>query len=80
MENPVILSAVRTPVGKFMGGLAPLTATELGAKAISEAVRRAEIDGIGDRACETAPPCCDARMSQCCDSLRDVTGAFPYRR
>ncbi len=44
MEQPVILSAVRTPMGKFQGGLSPLTATELGAKAIAEAVRRAEID------------------------------------
>jgi acetyl-CoA C-acetyltransferase len=44
MERPVILSAVRTPIGKFMGGLAPLSAPELGAKAISEAVRRAGID------------------------------------
>src|ERR1700683_1459823 len=44
MDQAVILSAVRTPIGKFMGGLAPLTAPELGAKAIAEAVRRA---GIG---------------------------------
>ena len=35
MERPVILSAVRTPIGKFMGGLAPLSATELGAKVVS---------------------------------------------
>jgi acetyl-CoA C-acetyltransferase len=44
MDQPVILSAVRTPVGKFLGGLASLKATQLGAKAIAEAVRRAEID------------------------------------
>jgi acetyl-CoA C-acetyltransferase len=44
MERPVILSAVRTPIGKFMGGLAPLSAQELGAKAIAEAVRRAGIE------------------------------------
>ncbi|HWG57575.1 MAG TPA: acetyl-CoA C-acetyltransferase [Candidatus Acidoferrales bacterium] len=44
MENPIILSAVRTPVGKFMGGLAPLKATELGARAVAEAVRRAAIE------------------------------------
>src|ERR1700730_9906295 len=44
MENPVILSAVRTPIGKFMGGLSPLSATELGAKVIAEAVRRAGIE------------------------------------
>ncbi|MBZ5696333.1 MAG: acetyl-CoA C-acetyltransferase [Acidobacteriia bacterium] len=44
MEKPVILSAVRTPIGKFMGGLSPLTAPELGAKVVAEAVRRAGID------------------------------------
>jgi acetyl-CoA C-acetyltransferase len=44
MEQPVILSAVRTPIGKFMGGLAPLSATELGARAVAESVRRAAID------------------------------------
>jgi acetyl-CoA C-acetyltransferase len=44
MEKPMILSAVRTPVGKFMGGLSPLTAPELGAKVIAEAVHRAGID------------------------------------
>src|SRR5271154_2463409 len=44
MEQPVILSAVRTPIGKFMGGLAPLSAPELGAKVIAEAVRRAGIE------------------------------------
>ena len=44
MEQPVILSAVRTPVGKFVGGLAPLSAPELGAKVIAEAVRRAGIE------------------------------------
>ncbi|MGB8522570.1 MAG: beta-ketoacyl synthase N-terminal-like domain-containing protein, partial [Candidatus Acidiferrales bacterium] len=44
MEQAVILSAVRTPIGKFMGGLAPLSATDLGAKVIAEAVRRAGIE------------------------------------
>jgi acetyl-CoA C-acetyltransferase len=44
MEQPVILSAVRTPMGKFMGGLSSLTAPELGAKVVAEAVRRAGID------------------------------------
>jgi acetyl-CoA C-acetyltransferase len=43
MENPVILSAVRTPVGKFQGALAPLGATELGATVVAEAVRRAGV-------------------------------------
>jgi acetyl-CoA C-acetyltransferase len=44
MENPVILGAVRTPIGKFMGGLSPLTATELGARVVAESVRRAGIE------------------------------------
>ncbi|HKN59778.1 MAG TPA: acetyl-CoA C-acyltransferase, partial [Candidatus Acidoferrales bacterium] len=44
MQQPVILSAVRTPIGKFMGGLSPLSATELGAKVVAEVVRRAGID------------------------------------
>jgi acetyl-CoA C-acetyltransferase len=44
MENTVILSAVRTPIGRFLGGLAPLAATELGAIAVRAAVERAGID------------------------------------
>src|SRR2546427_21463 len=42
--TPVIVSAVRTPVGKFLGGLAPLPAPRLGALVIKEAVRRAGAD------------------------------------
>jgi acetyl-CoA C-acetyltransferase len=44
MEQPVILSAVRTPIGKFMGGLSPMGAPELGAKVVAESVRRAGMD------------------------------------
>jgi acetyl-CoA C-acetyltransferase len=44
MDQPVILSAVRTPIGKFMGGLSSLSAIQLGSKAIAEAIRRAGID------------------------------------
>lgn len=43
MDSPVILSAVRTPIGKFQGALAGFSAVELGAKAIAEAIRRAGI-------------------------------------
>ena len=43
-SEAVILSAVRTPVGKFQGGLALLSATELGVKVVAEAVRRAGIE------------------------------------
>jgi acetyl-CoA C-acetyltransferase len=45
VDTPVILSAVRTPVGKFQGGLAGFSAVELGAKAVAEAIRRAGLDG-----------------------------------
>jgi acetyl-CoA C-acetyltransferase len=44
METPVILSAVRTPIGKFQGGLAPFSAPELGGMVVAEAARRAGID------------------------------------
>ena len=44
MDQPVILSAVRTAIGKFMGSLAPLSATQLGAIAVREAVTRAGLD------------------------------------
>src|ERR1700736_4888899 len=44
METPVILSAVRTPVGKFQGGLSSFSAVELCSKAVSQAVRRAGLD------------------------------------
>lgn len=38
---PVIVSAARTPIGKYLGGLSSLQAPELGAIAIREAVKRA---------------------------------------
>ena len=44
MDTAVILSAVRTPVGKFQGGLASFSATDLGAIVVREAVRRAGIE------------------------------------
>ena len=44
MREAVIVSAVRTPTGKFLGGLKDLSATELGALVVREAVCRARID------------------------------------
>ena len=44
MRETVIISAVRTATGKFLGGLKDHKATELGAIAVREAVRRAGID------------------------------------
>ena len=43
-KTPVIVSAARTPIGRFLGGLAPLTAPELGAIAIRAAVERSGVD------------------------------------
>ena len=39
----VILGAARTPIGAFLGGLAPVTATQLGAIAIKCALERARV-------------------------------------
>ena len=44
-ERVVLSAAARTPIGRFQGGLAPLKATELGAVAVREALKRAELDG-----------------------------------
>ncbi len=43
-KKPVIVSAARTPTGKFQGALKGFTAPDLGAIAIKEAVKRAGID------------------------------------
>jgi acetyl-CoA C-acetyltransferase len=42
-QNAVIVSAVRTPIGRFLGGLSGFSAPELGAIVIREAVRRAGV-------------------------------------
>jgi acetyl-CoA C-acetyltransferase len=44
MRESVIISAVRTPTGKFLGSLKEFTAPRLGAIVVREAVRRAGID------------------------------------
>jgi acetyl-CoA C-acetyltransferase len=41
----ILKGGVRTPVGRFLGGLAPLAAPQLGAHVIRHAVRRSGIDG-----------------------------------
>jgi len=43
-HDVVIVSACRTPMGKLLGNLSPLSAPQLGAVTIAEAVRRAGID------------------------------------
>ncbi|MDH3285738.1 MAG: acetyl-CoA C-acetyltransferase, partial [Acidobacteriota bacterium] len=44
MDRSVIVSACRTPIGRFLGGLSTVPATRLGALVVREAVERA---GIG---------------------------------
>jgi acetyl-CoA C-acetyltransferase len=44
LRNSVIVSAVRTPTGKFLGALKDFTAPQLGALVVRDAVRRAGID------------------------------------
>src|SRR5450631_1500796 len=44
MDEVVIISGCRTPVGKFQGALSDLAATQLGAIVVREAVRRASIE------------------------------------
>jgi acetyl-CoA C-acetyltransferase len=50
MKHAVILSACRTPIGSFGGALKDLTAADLGATVIREAIRRADVEptAIGD--------------------------------
>ena len=45
MERIAIVSAVRTPIGKFLGSLAPLSAVDLGAAAVSAALEQAGVAG-----------------------------------
>jgi acetyl-CoA C-acetyltransferase len=47
-REPVILSAVRTPMGRFQGALSPLSSTQLGAAVVKDAVARAGIQDLED--------------------------------
>jgi len=42
--TPVLVSAVRTPIGRYLGGLSSMTAPQLGAVVIREALKRAGVD------------------------------------
>ena len=44
LEDVVVISGVRTPVGKFQGSLSDFSATQLGAMVVREAVKRANLD------------------------------------
>jgi acetyl-CoA C-acetyltransferase len=51
MREAVIVSAARTPTGKFLGALKGFSATDLGAIAVREAVRRAGIEAASVDEC-----------------------------
>ena len=42
--TPVLVAAVRTPIGRYLGGLSSFSAPQLGAVVIREALRRAKVD------------------------------------
>ena len=44
MEEVLIVEGVRTPVGRIQGGLSGYSATELGAIAVAELIRRSQLD------------------------------------
>jgi acetyl-CoA C-acetyltransferase len=44
MEEVVITSAVRTPIGSYLGGLSDVPAYQLGALVLNEVIRRAGVD------------------------------------
>ena len=48
MENAVIVSAVRTPVGTMGGVFVDVSAPQLGAVATQEALRRAGLDAVDE--------------------------------
>ena len=51
MADPVILSAVRLPTGRFQGALSGFAAPQLGALVVREAVRRAGVDPAAVEEC-----------------------------
>lgn len=51
MDEVVIISGCRTPVGKFQGSLSDISATQLGAIVVREAVKRAGIEPASVEEC-----------------------------
>src|SRR5262245_32173980 len=51
MRTPVIVSAARTPSGKFLGSLKSLQAPQLGAIVVREAVSRSGVDAAAVEEC-----------------------------
>ena len=86
MTRAVILSAVRTPVGRYGGGLAGVRPDDLAAVAVAAAVERAGVDpaeiddvwlGCANQAGEDNRNV--ARMARCSPGCRGVPGATVNR-
>jgi acetyl-CoA acetyltransferase len=45
MRDVVVVSAVRTPIGRIRGGLSPVRPDDLAAQIIAESLRRADVPG-----------------------------------
>ena len=43
MSEAVIVAAIRTPIGRFLGGLSSLSATELASRAVAGVLQRANL-------------------------------------
>ena len=56
MNQPVIISAVRTPVGKYMGALREVAAYDLASLVLNEAVKKANIQPDQVDEVITVPP------------------------
>lgn len=89
--NPVyIVATARTPIGAFLGALAPLTAPQLGAAAIRAALERAEVEsrhvnevfmgnvltaGVGQAPARQAALAADVPASVPCTTVGKVCGS-----
>ena len=60
-DDVVIIAGCRTPIGKFQGSLSDLTAPQLGAIAVREAVKRAFEEGRLGRGASTLILSCRTR-------------------
>jgi acetyl-CoA C-acetyltransferase len=86
MRDVVIASACRTPIGKFQGSLAPFKSTQLGALAVAEALRRADV--APDQVQEVIMGCVlaaglgqnPARQAALGAKIPDTVGAFTVNK
>ena len=76
MHEVFILSAVRTPIGKFGGSLAALTAADMGVVAAKAAMERAGVRSPSDSQCTAAAPC-DSISGNASSLIAATTTSYP---